>query len=120
MDWFNAIRAARFHYLQVAFPGASDANVSVPALLVGWVVWFFFFPPLSLIFSILLTSWKVWGVLHPSERSAITGLKWLWWDAEPTCSPCSQHPALGPVLCTHTQGLWEELQAEHLSQRVLL
>ncbi|XP_020834341.1 arf-GAP with dual PH domain-containing protein 1 isoform X2 [Phascolarctos cinereus] len=24
VDWFNAIRAARFHYLQVAFPGASD------------------------------------------------------------------------------------------------
>lgn len=31
MDWFNAIRAARFHYLQVAFPGASDADVSFPA-----------------------------------------------------------------------------------------
>lgn len=30
MDWFNAIRAARFHYLQVAFPGASDADVSFP------------------------------------------------------------------------------------------
>ena len=28
MDWFNALRAARFHYLQVAFPGASDADVS--------------------------------------------------------------------------------------------
>nr|XP_049614649.1 arf-GAP with dual PH domain-containing protein 1 isoform X5 [Syngnathus scovelli] len=24
VDWFNAIRAARFHYLQVAFPGASN------------------------------------------------------------------------------------------------
>ncbi|KAM9773735.1 arf-GAP with dual PH domain-containing protein 1 isoform 4-T4 [Syngnathus typhle] len=24
IDWFNAIRAARFHYLQVAFPGASN------------------------------------------------------------------------------------------------
>uniref|UniRef100_A0A2R8PB95 ArfGAP with dual PH domains 1 n=1 Tax=Callithrix jacchus TaxID=9483 RepID=A0A2R8PB95_CALJA len=29
VDWFNALRAARFHYLQVAFPGASDADVSV-------------------------------------------------------------------------------------------
>ncbi|NXE34708.1 ADAP1 protein, partial [Ptilorrhoa leucosticta] len=38
VDWFNAIRAARFHYLQVAFPGASDSDVSVPALLVGWCV----------------------------------------------------------------------------------
>ncbi|XP_009705596.1 PREDICTED: arf-GAP with dual PH domain-containing protein 1, partial [Cariama cristata] len=26
VDWFNAIRAARFHYLQVAFPGASDVD----------------------------------------------------------------------------------------------
>ncbi|XP_073071006.1 arf-GAP with dual PH domain-containing protein 1 isoform X9 [Manis javanica] len=26
VDWFNALRAARFHYLQVAFPGASDAD----------------------------------------------------------------------------------------------
>lgn len=29
VDWFNAIRAARFHYLQVAFPGASDEEVRV-------------------------------------------------------------------------------------------
>lgn len=28
VDWFNALRAARFHYLQVAFPGASNADVS--------------------------------------------------------------------------------------------
>lgn len=28
VHWFNALRAARFHYLQVAFPGASDADVS--------------------------------------------------------------------------------------------
>ncbi|KAL6477208.1 hypothetical protein MHYP_G00157070 [Metynnis hypsauchen] len=27
VDWFNAIRAARFHYLQVAFPGAHDADL---------------------------------------------------------------------------------------------
>ncbi|XP_029914929.1 arf-GAP with dual PH domain-containing protein 1-like [Myripristis murdjan] len=27
VDWFNAIRAARFHYLQVAFPGAQDADL---------------------------------------------------------------------------------------------
>uniref|UniRef100_A0A3P9MLZ2 ArfGAP with dual PH domains 1 n=1 Tax=Oryzias latipes TaxID=8090 RepID=A0A3P9MLZ2_ORYLA len=27
VDWFNAIRAARFHYLQVAFPGASDSEL---------------------------------------------------------------------------------------------
>lgn len=27
VDWFNAIRAARFHYLQVAFPGANDEEV---------------------------------------------------------------------------------------------
>lgn len=27
VDWFNSIRAARFHYLQVAFPGASDEEV---------------------------------------------------------------------------------------------
>uniref|UniRef100_A0A8C7NB16 ArfGAP with dual PH domains 1 n=1 Tax=Oncorhynchus kisutch TaxID=8019 RepID=A0A8C7NB16_ONCKI len=26
VDWFNAIRAARFHYLQVAFPGAHHAD----------------------------------------------------------------------------------------------
>ncbi|XP_031698839.1 arf-GAP with dual PH domain-containing protein 1-like isoform X1 [Anarrhichthys ocellatus] len=31
IDWFNAIRAARFHYLQVAFPGASDEEL-VPKL----------------------------------------------------------------------------------------
>ncbi|XP_053132214.1 arf-GAP with dual PH domain-containing protein 1 isoform X4 [Hemicordylus capensis] len=31
VDWFNAIRAARFHYLQVAFPGASDTDL-VPKL----------------------------------------------------------------------------------------
>ncbi|XP_067088836.1 arf-GAP with dual PH domain-containing protein 1-like [Osmerus mordax] len=31
VDWFNAIRAARFHYLQVAFPGAHDADL-VPKL----------------------------------------------------------------------------------------
>ncbi|RLW01404.1 hypothetical protein DV515_00007876 [Chloebia gouldiae] len=31
VDWFNAIRAARFHYLQVAFPGASDSDL-VPKL----------------------------------------------------------------------------------------
>lgn len=30
VDWFNAIRAARFHYLQVAFPGAPDTEVSKP------------------------------------------------------------------------------------------
>lgn len=28
VHWFNALRAARFHYLQVAFPGACDADVS--------------------------------------------------------------------------------------------
>lgn len=28
VDWFNAIRAARFHYLQVAFPGASNSEVT--------------------------------------------------------------------------------------------
>ncbi|KAG9264561.1 arf-GAP with dual PH domain-containing protein 1 isoform X1 [Astyanax mexicanus] len=27
VDWFNAIRAARFHYLQVAFPGAHDVDL---------------------------------------------------------------------------------------------
>uniref|UniRef100_A0A7N6B4Q6 ArfGAP with dual PH domains 1 n=1 Tax=Anabas testudineus TaxID=64144 RepID=A0A7N6B4Q6_ANATE len=27
VDWFNAIRAARFHYLQVAFPGASTSEL---------------------------------------------------------------------------------------------
>uniref|UniRef100_A0A4W2GAU8 ArfGAP with dual PH domains 1 n=1 Tax=Bos indicus x Bos taurus TaxID=30522 RepID=A0A4W2GAU8_BOBOX len=31
VDWFNALRAARFHYLQVAFPGASNADL-VPKL----------------------------------------------------------------------------------------
>ncbi|XP_062998986.1 arf-GAP with dual PH domain-containing protein 1 isoform X2 [Elgaria multicarinata webbii] len=31
VDWFNALRAARFHYLQVAFPGASDIDL-VPKL----------------------------------------------------------------------------------------
>lgn len=71
MDWFNAIRAARFHYLQVAFPGASDVDVSFPAVVFGWL----FFFSLLLIFSILLTSWKAWIVCHPSERFAITGLK---------------------------------------------
>ena len=29
VDWFNAIRAARFHYLQVAFPGAPNSDVSL-------------------------------------------------------------------------------------------
>ncbi|XP_024128198.1 arf-GAP with dual PH domain-containing protein 1 [Oryzias melastigma] len=27
VDWFNAIRAARLHYLQVAFPGASNSEL---------------------------------------------------------------------------------------------
>uniref|UniRef100_UPI00358E55A1 arf-GAP with dual PH domain-containing protein 1-like isoform X1 n=1 Tax=Myxine glutinosa TaxID=7769 RepID=UPI00358E55A1 len=27
VDWYNAIRAARFHYLQVAFPGAQDQDL---------------------------------------------------------------------------------------------
>ncbi|KAA8585115.1 arf-GAP with dual PH domain-containing protein 1 [Etheostoma spectabile] len=27
VDWFNAIRAARFHYMQVAFPGASTSEL---------------------------------------------------------------------------------------------
>lgn len=27
VDWFNAIRAARFHYLQVAFPGAPVSDL---------------------------------------------------------------------------------------------
>ncbi|KAJ8366918.1 hypothetical protein AAFF_G00336720 [Aldrovandia affinis] len=31
VDWFNAIRAARFHYLQVAWPGASESDL-VPKL----------------------------------------------------------------------------------------
>ncbi|KAF7651294.1 hypothetical protein LDENG_00113000 [Lucifuga dentata] len=31
VDWFNAIRAARFHYLQVAFPGAPNTDL-VPKL----------------------------------------------------------------------------------------
>ncbi|XP_053551263.1 arf-GAP with dual PH domain-containing protein 1 [Bombina bombina] len=31
VEWFNAIRAARFHYLQVAYPGASDLDL-VPKL----------------------------------------------------------------------------------------
>lgn len=33
VDWFNAIRAARFHYLQVAFPGASDEEVRATDVL---------------------------------------------------------------------------------------
>lgn len=40
VDWFNALRAARFHYLQVAFPGASDADVSAGGLcLLGLGRW---------------------------------------------------------------------------------
>lgn len=40
VDWFNALRAARFHYLQVAFPGASDADVSgCPRATFGIVGW---------------------------------------------------------------------------------
>uniref|UniRef100_A0A8C5QP10 ArfGAP with dual PH domains 1 n=1 Tax=Leptobrachium leishanense TaxID=445787 RepID=A0A8C5QP10_9ANUR len=31
VDWYNAIRAARFHYLQVAYPGAGDIDL-VPKL----------------------------------------------------------------------------------------
>ncbi|XP_038126012.1 arf-GAP with dual PH domain-containing protein 1-like [Cyprinodon tularosa] len=27
VDWFNAIRAARYHYLQVAFPGATNSEL---------------------------------------------------------------------------------------------
>ncbi|XP_048847081.1 arf-GAP with dual PH domain-containing protein 1-like isoform X5 [Brienomyrus brachyistius] len=36
VDWFNAIRAARFHYLQVAFPGASESDL-VPKLTRNYV-----------------------------------------------------------------------------------
>uniref|UniRef100_A0A8C4NHR7 Arf-GAP with dual PH domain-containing protein 1 n=1 Tax=Eptatretus burgeri TaxID=7764 RepID=A0A8C4NHR7_EPTBU len=28
VDWFNAIRAVRYHYLKVAFPGASDKDIT--------------------------------------------------------------------------------------------
>lgn len=31
MDWFNTIRAARFHYLQVAFPVAAVSEVRTHA-----------------------------------------------------------------------------------------
>ncbi|KAK2829239.1 hypothetical protein Q7C36_017229 [Tachysurus vachellii] len=36
VDWFNAIRAARFHYLQVAFPGAPDTEL-VPKLTRNYI-----------------------------------------------------------------------------------
>ncbi|CAL8303737.1 unnamed protein product [Merluccius merluccius] len=36
VDWFNAIRAARFHYLQVAFPGASVTDL-VPQLTRNYI-----------------------------------------------------------------------------------
>uniref|UniRef100_A0A4W5Q0R7 ArfGAP with dual PH domains 1 n=2 Tax=Hucho hucho TaxID=62062 RepID=A0A4W5Q0R7_9TELE len=36
VDWFNAIRAARFHYLQVAFPGAHHADL-VPKLTRNYI-----------------------------------------------------------------------------------
>ncbi|KAJ3600650.1 hypothetical protein NHX12_031628 [Muraenolepis orangiensis] len=36
VDWFNAIRAARLHYLQVAFPGASNADL-VPQLTRNYI-----------------------------------------------------------------------------------
>lgn len=38
VDWFNALRAARFHYLQVAFPGASDLDVSGCPEVMVWGV----------------------------------------------------------------------------------
>lgn len=41
VDWFNAIRAARFHYLQVAFPGASDEEVRKTQGLEGKLWWHF-------------------------------------------------------------------------------
>lgn len=28
VDWFNSIRAVQLHYLKVAFPGATDGEVS--------------------------------------------------------------------------------------------
>ncbi|XP_062874797.1 arf-GAP with dual PH domain-containing protein 1 [Trichomycterus rosablanca] len=36
VDWFNAIRAARFHYSQVAYPGAPDADL-VPKLTRNYI-----------------------------------------------------------------------------------
>ncbi|KAG7258318.1 hypothetical protein CRUP_022921 [Coryphaenoides rupestris] len=36
VDWFNAIRAARYHYLQVAYPGALDTDL-VPQLTRNYV-----------------------------------------------------------------------------------
>ncbi|KAG7335137.1 hypothetical protein KOW79_001733 [Hemibagrus wyckioides] len=36
VDWFNGIRAARFHYLQVAFPGAPDTEL-VPKLTRNYI-----------------------------------------------------------------------------------
>ncbi|CAL8311246.1 unnamed protein product [Arctogadus glacialis] len=36
VDWFNAIRAARFHYLQVAYPGASISDL-VPQLTRNYI-----------------------------------------------------------------------------------
>lgn len=36
MDWYNSIRAVQLHYLKVAFPGATDAEVSKhPKVLVS-------------------------------------------------------------------------------------
>ncbi|XP_037332446.1 arf-GAP with dual PH domain-containing protein 1-like [Pungitius pungitius] len=37
VDWFNGIRAARFHYLQVAFPGASISDL-LPKLTRNYIM----------------------------------------------------------------------------------
>lgn len=41
VDWFNALRAARFHYLQVAYPGANDTDLvsrlTRNYLMEGWM-----------------------------------------------------------------------------------
>lgn len=102
MDWFNAIRAARFHYLQVAFPGASDSDVSFPA---GFFCCGFFYSsfPLSLIFSILLPSWQAWG-----SAPSFTALNKYW--AEITVVGCRAHvrhllaaPSLGTRVREHAR-----------------
>jgi hypothetical protein len=54
VDWFNAIRAARFHYLQVAFPGAHHADVSLSHYL---IVLMNPSVPSSLVYTGIIYSW---------------------------------------------------------------
>lgn len=80
VDWFNAIRAARFHYLQVAFPGASDEEVRETRRL-ELKLWWPFATPQALYRESLITLWAsthFWQLFIFSCSWCLNWLETLW------------------------------------------